>query len=149
MSSRVLSDSVRVNITQKALFRPIETILLNLLQDARNIPWRGDSGLKDGCLESVDLSGGWYHGSDYVKHGLPTAAAATVMLWGLVDYKEAYQATGEYEFGKKQLKWIVDYYMKAHVSKYELYVQVRNFKITWLKISSLRKPVTNFSSHSC
>lgn len=95
-----------------------------LPQDSRNIPWRGDSGLKDGCLEQVDLQGGWYHGSDYIKHGLPTAAAATVMLWGLVDYKDAYISTGEYEFGKKQVKWIIDYYMKAHVSKYELYVQV-------------------------
>ena len=56
------------------------------------------------------------------------------MLWGLVDYKEAYQATGEYEFGKKQLKWIVDYYMKAHVSKYELYVQVNNFKKRKIKL---------------
>ena len=100
--------------------------MITKIQDARNIPWRGDSALKDGCLESVDLQGGWYHGSDYVKHGLPTAAAATVMLWGLIDYKEAYLATGEYKFGKEQLKWIVDYYMKAHVSKYELYVQVRN-----------------------
>ena len=96
----------------------------HFIKDSRNIPWRGDSGLKDGCLEQVDLQGGWYHGSDYIKHGLPTAAAATVMLWGLVDYKDAYISTGEYEFGKKQVKWIIDYYMKAHVSKYELYVQV-------------------------
>lgn len=93
-------------------------------ESANNIPWRGDSGLKDGCLEEKDLIGGWYHGSDYVKHGLPTASAATVMLWGLVDYKDAYISTGEYDFAKSQMKWIIDYYMKAHTSKFELYVQV-------------------------
>jgi hypothetical protein len=96
-------------------------------ESANNIPWRGDSGLKDGCLEEKDLIGGWYHGSDYVKHGLPTASAATVMLWGLVDYKDAYISTGEYDFAKSQMKWIIDYYMKAHTSKFELYVQV-NFQ---------------------
>jgi endoglucanase len=70
------------------------------------------------------IVGGLYHDDGYVKHGLPTAAAATMMLWGLVDYKKAYEATGEISMGKKQLKWILDYYMKTHTSKYELYVQV-------------------------
>lgn len=88
------------------------------------IPWRGDSGLKDGCMEGADLEGGLYHDDGFVKHGLPTASAVTVMLWGLVDYKKAYESTGEFTFGKRQLRWILDYYQKAHVSKYELYVQV-------------------------
>ena len=26
------------------------------------IPWRGDSGLKDGCDVGHDLTGGWYDG---------------------------------------------------------------------------------------
>jgi len=70
------------------------------------------------------VSGGLYHDDGFVKHGLPTASAVTVMLWGLVDYKKAYESTGEFTFGKRQLRWILDYYQKAHVSKYELYVQV-------------------------
>lgn len=28
------------------------------------IPWRGDSGLKDGCDVGHDLTGGWYDGKD-------------------------------------------------------------------------------------
>jgi len=38
------------------------------------------------------IVGGLYHDDGYVKHGLPTAAAATMMLWGLVDYKKAYDS---------------------------------------------------------
>ncbi|CBY31555.1 unnamed protein product [Oikopleura dioica] len=93
------------------------------------IPWRGDSGLKDGCLEAVDLSGGWYHDGGHVKHALPTASAATMLLWGMIDYKDAYSQSNEFEFAKKQLKWQVDYYMKAHTGKFELYVQVGDVKI--------------------
>lgn len=92
------------------------------------IPWRGDSGLKDGCLEAVDLSGGWYHDGGHVKHALPTASAATMLLWGMIDYKDAYSQSNEFEFAKKQLKWQVDYYMKAHTGKFELYVQVNHRK---------------------
>ena len=81
--------------------------------------------MKDGCLEAVDLSGGWYHDGGHVKHALPTASAATMLLWGMIDYKDAYSQSNEFEFAKKQLKWQVDYYMKAHTGKFELYVQVK------------------------
>jgi len=97
--------------------------------NSMTIPWRGDSGLKDGCLEAVDLSGGWYHDGGHVKHALPTASAATMLLWGMIDYKDAYSQSNEFEFAKKQLKWQVDYYMKAHTGKFELYVQVGDVKI--------------------
>ena len=33
------------------------TLLLILKLNVDMIPWRGDSGLKDGCMEGVDLEG--------------------------------------------------------------------------------------------
>lgn len=102
---------------------------LNNQHDMQAIPWRGDSGLKDGCLEGVNLEGGLYHDDGYVKHGLPTAAAVTVMLWGLTDYKKAYESTGELKFGRKQMRWALDYYMKAHTAKDELFVQVGDHEL--------------------
>ncbi|CAG5108667.1 Oidioi.mRNA.OKI2018_I69.chr1.g3900.t2.cds [Oikopleura dioica] len=107
----------------------ISFINFRLLEQLEFDPWRGDSGLKDGCLEAVDLSGGWYHDGGHVKHALPTASAATMLLWGMIDYKDAYAQSNEFEFAKNQLKWIVDYYMKAHTGKFELYVQVGDVKI--------------------
>lgn len=37
------------------------------LPETNRIPWRGDSGLRDGCVGatcSVDLVGGWYDGKE-------------------------------------------------------------------------------------
>ena len=85
-------------------------------------------------MEAVDLSGGWYHDGGHVKHALPTASAATMLLWGMIDYKDAYAQSNEFEFAKNQLKWIVDYYMKAHTGKFELYVQVCSYFINFKKV---------------
>ena len=78
-----------------------------------------------------------YHDDGYVKHGLPTAAAVTVMLWGLVDYQKAYESTGELKFGRKQLRWALDYYMKAHTAKDELHVQVKSTAAQMMNIAYL------------
>ena len=37
------------------------------------VPWRGDSGMKDGCDNGVDLTGGWYDAGDHVKFNFPMA----------------------------------------------------------------------------
>lgn len=120
------------------------------LPNDKKIPWRGDSGLKDGQDVGKDLTGGWHDGKqpflfqiylhhsispykhigfftagDHVKFGLPMAASATMMLFGLEFFKEGYQKAGQYEFGKRQVKWALDYFLKCHVDKDKLYVQVQ------------------------
>merc|ERR1711970_978104 len=69
------------------------------------ISWRGDSALNDGKPEGHDLSGGYYDAGDFVKFGFPMAGSMTVLAWGGVAYKDAYKASGEYDYLKAAVKW--------------------------------------------
>ncbi|XP_077969953.1 uncharacterized protein LOC144424482 [Styela clava] len=88
------------------------------------IPWRGDSGLKDGCDVGLDLTGGWYDAGDHVKFVFPMAWSATTLAWGAIEFKDAYKDANEYKNMLSSLKWVSDFLVKAHSSKYELYGQV-------------------------
>lgn len=50
--------------------------------------------------------------------------ATTMLTWGLLRYKDAYQAAGQLDWMYECIKWPLDYLMKCHVSDNELYVQV-------------------------
>src|SRR5688572_32980280 len=90
------------------------------------VNWRGDSGMADGSDVGRDLTGGWYDAGDHVKFGLPMAASATMLAWGIVDYRSAYVSSGQLNTALDQLKWATDYFIKAHPTANELYGQVGN-----------------------
>ena len=89
------------------------------------ISYRGDSALKDKGNEGEDLTGGWYDAGDHVKFGFPMAYSTTVLTWGLLEYRDAYQASGELADMLDCIKWPLDYFIKAHTSKFEFYGQVK------------------------
>src|SRR6185295_17880792 len=62
------------------------------LPAANRINWRGDSGLRDGADVGHDLTGGWYDAGDHVKFGFPMAASATMLAWGIVEYRAGFTA---------------------------------------------------------
>jgi endoglucanase len=94
------------------------------LPATNRVNWRGDSGMNDGSDVGRDLTGGWYDAGDHVKFGLPMAASATMLAWGIVDYRAAYVSTGQLNTALDQLKWATDYFIKAHPSANELYGQI-------------------------
>jgi endoglucanase len=94
------------------------------LPTTNRVNWRGDSALTDGADVGRDLSGGWYDAGDHVKFGLPMAASATMLAWGIVEYRSAYVSTGQLNTALEQLKWVTDYFIKAHPSANELYGQI-------------------------
>jgi endoglucanase len=96
------------------------------LPSSNRVNWRGDSGMQDGSDVGVDLTGGWYDAGDHVKFGLPMAASATMLAWSIVDYRSAYVSTGQLNTALDQLKWVTDYFIKAHPSANVLYGQVGN-----------------------
>jgi endoglucanase len=96
------------------------------LPASNRVNWRGDSGMTDGADVGRDLTGGWYDAGDHVKFGLPMAASATMLAWGIVDYRSAYTSTGQLNTALDQLRWATDYFIKAHPSANELYGQVGN-----------------------
>ncbi|CAM8951130.1 unnamed protein product [Rhodiola kirilowii] len=90
----------------------------------RRISWRGDSGLKDGLEDKLDLSRGMYDAGDLIKFGFPMAFTATVLSWSILEYGDHWKAAKELGNAHDSLKWITDYLINAHPSDNVLYVQV-------------------------
>ncbi|ESO99347.1 hypothetical protein LOTGIDRAFT_113640, partial [Lottia gigantea] len=88
------------------------------------IPWRGDSALSDKGSNGEDLTGGWYDAGDNVKFNFPMAWSTTVLTWGLIQWKDAYEKTGQLNHMYDSIKWPLDYLLKCHTKSNELYVQV-------------------------
>ncbi|KAK4585269.1 hypothetical protein RGQ29_022791 [Quercus rubra] len=88
------------------------------------IAWRGDSGLRDGNEENLDLSNGMYDASDLIKFGFPMAFTATVLSWAILEYGDHMNAVKQLEHAQDSLKWITDYLINTHPSANVLYVQV-------------------------
>ena len=88
------------------------------------IPLRGDSALGDKGNGGEDLTGGWYDAGGFVKFNLPMVFSTTLLTWGFIEYKNAYLAAGEHDRMVDSIKWPMDYFIKAHVGKNELYAQV-------------------------
>ncbi|CAN7130379.1 unnamed protein product [Brassica rapa subsp. narinosa] len=88
------------------------------------IPWRGDSGLKDGSEANLDLSKGLYDAGDHIKFGFPMAFTATVLSWSILEYADQMDAVNLLDPAKESLKWTTDYFVKAHPSDNVLYIQV-------------------------
>ncbi|XP_064646839.1 endoglucanase E-4-like [Lineus longissimus] len=90
------------------------------------VPWRGDSALGDGSDVGKDLTGGWYDAGDTVKFNFPMAWSTTTLIWGLLQYRDAYKSSGQYNWMLKSVRWPLEYFVKCHVSDNELYGQVGN-----------------------
>jgi endoglucanase len=108
---------------QKSLFF-YEAQRSGTLPPANRVNWRGNSGLQDGADVGRDLTGGWYDAGDHVKFGLPMAASATMLAWGIVEYRSAYVQAGLLDNALGQLRWATDYFIKAHPTANELYGQI-------------------------
>jgi endoglucanase len=90
----------------------------------QRVEWRGDSALNDGADHNIDLTGGWYDAGDHIKFGFPMAAATTMLAWGVIEYEDAYKNAGQYDFILDNLRWVNDYFIKAHPAPNILWVQV-------------------------
>lgn len=91
---------------------------------ANRIPWRGDSGLIDGQDVGLDLTGGWHDAGDHVKFGLPMAFSASFTAWSVLEFREALAQSGQLKHAKDNLRWVADYFMRAHPEPNVLYGQV-------------------------
>nr|AXQ39856.1 beta-1,4-endoglucanase [Reticulitermes flavipes] len=93
------------------------------------IPWRGDSALADRGQNGEDLTGGYYDAGDFVKFGFTMASTTTLLSWGYLSYRDAYEAAGQAKYALSAIKWAGDYFIKCHVSPNELYGQVGDFNL--------------------
>ncbi|CAG5118659.1 unnamed protein product [Candidula unifasciata] len=52
------------------------------------------------------------------------AYSATVLLWGYLEFPDAYKAAGQDDYFLDGVRWALDYLLKCHTGPEELYVQV-------------------------
>ena len=57
------------------------------------------------------------------------AFSVTMLAWGVIEYWDVYKSIGELQNALEALKWGSDYFLKAHISAYELYGQVKEHLI--------------------
>lgn len=62
---------------------------------------------------------------DHVKFNFPMAWSTTTLIWGLLEYRDAWQKSGELQNGLDCVKWPLDYFIKCHPDENTYYVQVR------------------------
>jgi len=96
------------------------------LPENNRVYWRHDSMLDAGEDNNVDLTGGYYDAGDNVKFNFPQAGALSLLAWSAVDWKDGYKKAGQWEYMKDLLRWGMDYFIKCHTGKNELYGQVGN-----------------------
>ena len=95
-----------------------------LLPADNRVSWRGPSALDDGKDVGVDLTGGFYDAGDHVKFGLPFEFSMTMLAWGALDNRTAYQNSGQWPYLLSNLRWGDDWLIKAHPQPNVLYGQV-------------------------
>lgn len=61
---------------------------------------------------------------DHVKFNFPMAYSTTVLTWSLIQWKDAYEHSGQLDAMYDAIKWPLDYLLKCHTGSNELYVQV-------------------------
>jgi endoglucanase len=88
------------------------------------VPWRGNSDLTDGADVGLDLTGGWRDAGDNVKFGFPMAYTTTMLAWSTLDEQTAFSQSGQLAFQLANLRWVNDYFIRAHPSPNVLYGQV-------------------------
>ncbi|PIN26472.1 Cellulase [Handroanthus impetiginosus] len=90
----------------------------------QRVKWRGNSGLRDGYAQGVNLVGGYFDAGDHVKFGLPMAFSVTMLSWGAIDFREVLISLNQLGHTLEAIKWGADYFIKSHPQPYVLWGQV-------------------------
>ncbi|KAK9117871.1 hypothetical protein Scep_015964 [Stephania cephalantha] len=117
------------------------------LPSDQRVKWRGDSGLRDGFLQGVDLVGGYYDAGDHVKFGLPMAFSVTMLSWGAIDFRKEVMDINQLGHTLRAIKWGTDYFIKAHKQPNVLWGQVGDGSsdhYCWERAEDMTTPRTAF-----
>jgi len=50
---------------------------------------------------------------DQMKYGFPLGHTLIFLAWGMIDFKDAYVAAGEYQNGLNGIRWGTDWILKV------------------------------------
>lgn len=79
------------------------------LPEWNEVSWRADSMLKEDGTSADVVAGGWFDAGDHLKFAITNAYTASVLSWGIMQYKDAVQKAGLYDSYMQNLKWGLDY----------------------------------------
>jgi endoglucanase len=94
------------------------------LPASNRVSWRGPSCLNDGKDAGHDLTGGWFDAGDHVKFNFPMAFSVTMLSWGIVENRAAYEKSGQLAQLLANIRFTTDYLIKCHTAPNEFYGQV-------------------------
>ena len=94
------------------------------LPDGIRTNWRGDSCLKDGSDNGIDLSGGFLDAGDNVKFNLPMSYTTALLAWSVIEDRDAYKKSGQLQYILDNIRWGNDYFIKCHPEPNVYYYQV-------------------------
>ncbi|HRR77536.1 MAG TPA: glycoside hydrolase family 9 protein [Ruminococcus sp.] len=96
------------------------------LPEWNRVEWRGDSTMDD------EIKGGWYDAGDHVKFNLPMAYSASMLAWGLYQYPDGVEQSGEMQNYVNNLEFVLDYFVDCDLGD-EVVIQVGNGTVdhTW------------------
>ncbi|KAL2497535.1 Endoglucanase 3 [Abeliophyllum distichum] len=93
------------------------------LPKSQQIPWRSDSGVFDGSLAHVDLTGGYYDAGDNLKFNFPMSFTTTMLSWATLEYGK--KMGPQLQSARIAIRWATDYLVKcATATPGRLYVGV-------------------------
>ncbi|MDE6780986.1 MAG: glycoside hydrolase family 9 protein [Ruminococcus sp.] len=93
---------------QKSMFF-YEVQQAGILPEWNSVSWRSDTMIKEDGTPSDIIDGGWFDAGDHLKFTLTNAYTASVLSWGLIEYKDAVKKAGLYDLYLRNLKWGLDY----------------------------------------
>jgi endoglucanase len=76
--------------------------------------WKKPGHLSDGG-SGRDLSGGYYDAGDYLKCPHALAWGVSNLIMSLLEFRPAYDASGNYAIAVNHVRWALDWLLKAHV----------------------------------
>jgi len=96
------------------------------LPEWNRVEWRSDSTMID------EIKGGWYDAGDHVKFNLPMSYSASMLAWGLYQYPDGIEKSGEMQNYVNNLEFVLDYLAECDLGD-EVVFQVGNGTIdhTW------------------
>ncbi|KAL9267224.1 Endoglucanase 24-like protein [Drosera capensis] len=94
------------------------------LPEDQRMRWRGDSGLEDGKMAGVDLTGGYHDAGDNVKFHFPMAFTTTMLAWSVIEFGTL-MPSNELKNALVAIKWGADYLLKTTSQlPHKIHVQV-------------------------
>lgn len=94
------------------------------LPSDNRVSWRSDSFLDDGKDVGMDLVGGFADAGDQIKATFPLVHALGSLAWGYVEWPDGYKNSGQDTYLLSNLRWGMDYLIKAHPAAGTLVTEV-------------------------